>query len=191
MSEKIYLDAQTLLEDSFRLAANIYHSGFRPTFIVAVWRGGAPIGLAVQEYFAFQGVATDHIAIRTSAYSGIDQRSRQVAVYGLSYLIKNLTHEDNLLIVDDVFDTGHTINAIIKEIRGKLRRNTPHDIRVAVPYYKPTRNETAITPDYYLHETAQWLKYPYSLEGLSVDEIKTHRPEIYAIIGHHLDTNST
>lgn len=189
MSEKIYLDAQTLLEDSFRLAADIYHSGFRPTFIVAVWRGGAPIGLAVQEYFAFQGVETDHIAIRTSAYSGIDQRSRQVAVYGLSYLIKNLTHEDSLLIVDDVFDTGHTINAIIKEIRGKLRRNTPRDIRVAVPYYKPTRNETAITPDYYLHETAQWLKYPYSLEGLSVQEIKTHRPEIYAIIGQHLDAD--
>lgn len=189
LSEKIYLDAQTLLEDSFRLAADIYHSGFRPTFIVAVWRGGAPIGLAVQEYFAFQGVETDHIAIRTSAYSGIDQRSRQVAVYGLSYLIKNLTHEDSLLIVDDVFDTGHTINAIIKEIRGKLRRNTPRDIRVAVPYYKPTRNETAITPDYYLHETAQWLKYPYSLEGLSVQEIKTHRPEIYAIIGQHLDAD--
>ena len=71
------------------------------------------------------------------------------------------------------------------------RNDTPRDIRVAVPYYKPTRNETAITPDYYLHETAQWLKYPYSLEGLSVAEIKTHRPEIYAIIGHHLDTNNT
>ena len=56
VSEKLYLDAQALLEDSFRLAAEIYHSGFRPTFIVAVWRGGAPIGIAVQEYFAYRGV---------------------------------------------------------------------------------------------------------------------------------------
>ncbi len=191
MSEKLYLDAQILLEDSFRLAAEIYRSGFRPTFIVAIWRGGAPIGIAVQEYFAYRGVETDHIAIRTSSYTGIDQRSRQVAVYGLSYLIKSLTHEDSLLIVDDVFDTGQTVNAIIKEIRSKLRRNTPRDIRVAVPYYKPTRNQTAITPDYYLHETARWLKYPYSLEGLSVEEIKTHRPEIYAIIGKHLETHDT
>ncbi len=186
-SEKLYLDAQTLLEDSFRLAADIYHSGFRPTFIVAVWRGGAPIGIAVQEFFAYHGVDTDHIAIRTSAYSGIDERSRKVAVYGLSYLIKNLTYEDRLLIVDDVFDTGHTIAAIINEIRTKLRRNTPQDIRVAVPYYKPTRNQVDLTPDYYCHETDRWLKYPHSLEGLTHEEMRTHRPEIYAIIRQHLD----
>jgi hypoxanthine phosphoribosyltransferase len=186
VSEKLYLDAQTLLEDSFKLAADIYYSGFRPTFIVAVWRGGAPIGIAVQEYFAYRGVTTDHIAIRTSAYQGIDQRSRQVAVYGLSYLIKNLTFEDRLLIVDDVFDTGHTIAAIIDAISSKLRRNTPQDIRVAVPYYKPTRNQTDLVPDYYLHETDRWLKYPHSLEGLSIEEIKTHHPDIYAIIGRHL-----
>lgn len=189
MSEKVYLDAQELLEDSFALAADIFDSGFRPTFIVAVWRGGAPIGIAVQEFFAYHGVETDHIAIRTSAYKGIDQRSREVAVFGLSYLIKNLTHDDSLLIVDDVFDTGHTIKAIVDEIRHKLRLNTPHDIRVAVPYYKPARNETQFIPDYYLHETEQWLKYPHSLEGLSAEEIKTHRPEIYAIIGKHLSSD--
>ena len=45
VSDKQYLDAQTLLEDSFRLGAEIYRSGFRPTFIVAIWRGGAPIGI--------------------------------------------------------------------------------------------------------------------------------------------------
>ena len=37
---KLYLDAQGLLEDAFRLAAMIYDSGFRPTFVMAVWRGG-------------------------------------------------------------------------------------------------------------------------------------------------------
>ena len=37
-------------------------------------------------------------------------------------------------------------------------------------------------PDYYLHETEAWLKYPHSLEGLSASEVKSHRPEIYAII---------
>jgi hypoxanthine phosphoribosyltransferase len=191
LSEKLYLDAQDLLEDSFQLAANLYHSGFRPTFIVAVWRGGAPIGIAVQEYFAYQGVDTDHIAIRTSAYTGIDERSRKVAVYGLSYLVKNLTHADSLLIVDDVFDTGHTIKAIIDDIRQKLRLNTPNDIRIAVPYYKPARNQTDMTPDYFIHETERWLKYPHSLEGLSREEIRSNRPEIYAIIGKHLENAST
>ena len=109
-----------------------------------------------------------------------------MAVYGLNYLVKNLTHEDRLLIVDDVFDTGHTIAAILAELKSKTRRNMPGDVRIAVPYYKPTRNETELVPHYYLHETAQWLKYPHSLEGLTPDEIATHRPEIYALIKDRL-----
>ena len=181
MTEKQYVDAQQLLEDSFQLAANVYASGFRPTFIVAVWRGGTPIGVAVQEFLSFAGVATDHIAIRTSSYDGIDS-AREVRVYGLSYLVKTLTHEDRLLIVDDVFDTGHTTEAIIRELATRLRRNMPADVRVAVPFYKPTRNQTSLVPDYYLHETEVWLKFPHSLEGLTRDEIAAHRPEILDIV---------
>ncbi len=71
--DKLYLTAQGLLEDSFRLAHQVYRSGFQPTFIIAVWRGGAPIGIAVQEYLSFHGIHADHIAIRTSSYSGIDR----------------------------------------------------------------------------------------------------------------------
>ena len=181
MTQKQYIGSQELLEDSFRLAAKVYASGFRPTFIVAVWRGGAPIGVAVQEFLSFAGVATNHIAIRTSSYHGIDS-AREVRVYGLSYLLKTLTYEDRLLIVDDVFDTGHTIEAIIRNLATKLRRNMPADVRVAVPYYKPGRNKTSLTPDYYLHETEIWLKFPHSLEGLTREEIAAHRPEIEAII---------
>ncbi|MEM1230996.1 MAG: phosphoribosyltransferase family protein [Pseudomonadota bacterium] len=181
--QKDYLDAQALLDDSFRLAADIVDSGFRPTCMIAVWRGGAPIGVAVQEYLNHVGIETDHIAIRTSSYQAIDQRARQVAVYGLSYLVKNLTAEDRLLIVDDVFDTGHTLAAIIDQLRSKLRKNTPGDIRVGVPYYKPSRNQTDLVPDYFVHETDRWLKYPHSLEGLSKDEIRSNRPAIFGIIG--------
>ena len=49
--EKLYIRSQELLEDSFRLAAAIYASGFRPHFIMGIWRGGSPVGIAVQEYF--------------------------------------------------------------------------------------------------------------------------------------------
>ena len=182
MGEKLYLSAQRLLEDAFRLGAKVLESGFEPSFIVAIWRGGAPIAMAVQEFLDYHGVPTDHIAIRTSSYQGIDGRSPTVRIHGTSYLIKNLEHQDRLLIVDDVFDTGHTIRALIGHLREKLRRNTPSDIRVAVPYFKPSRNQTDIEPDYYLHETDRWIKFPYSLEGLSVDEIREKRPEIYDVI---------
>ncbi|MDF1764253.1 MAG: phosphoribosyltransferase family protein [Oleibacter sp.] len=182
MSGKQYLSAQGLLEDSWRLAEQVLTSGFRPTFMIAVWRGGVPMGIAVQEYLSYHGIETDNIAIRTSSYEGIDQQSRQVAVHGLSYLVKNIQQSDSLLIVDDVFDSGRSIEAIINELTRLARRNTPHDIRVAVPYYKPARNRTDRVPDYFLYETAAWLKYPHSLEGLSADEIRDNRPELYDII---------
>lgn len=186
MSEKLYLSAQQLLEDSFRLGAKIIRHGFRPTIIIAIWRGGTPMGIAVQELLAYHGIETDHIAIRTSSYSGIDGRSSNIRVHGMNYLIKNCCQTDRLLIIDDVFDTGRTINTVIEHLRTKARLNTPHDIRVAVPYYKPTRNQVAFAPDYYLHETEAWLKYPHSLEGLSLEEIETHRPELFAIIKDHV-----
>ena len=178
----LYIGAQELLEDAFELGAKVLESGFRPSFIVAIWRGGAPVGIAVQELLDYFGVRADHIAIRTSSYSGIDGRAADVRVHGLNYLVKNIGHHDRLLIVDDVFDTGHTIERVIEILREKTRRNAPREIRVAVPWYKPARNRTARVPDYYLHETEEWIKFPHSLEGLSDEEIGLHRPALDAIL---------
>ena len=164
------------------LGMEVFNSGFQPTFIVAIWRGGAPIGIAVQEVLQLKGIRADHIAIRTSSYQGIDSRADEVQVYSMNYLIKNVGHNDKLLIVDDVFDTGKSIEAVIEHLRVKARLNTPDDIRVAVPYYKPTRNLTNRQPDYFLHETDQWLKFPHSLEGLTIEELKNHRPRLLSIL---------
>ncbi len=183
MVEKIYLSSEDLHNDAYKLAANILQSGFRPKVIIALWRGGTPIGIAVQEFLDHYGkTQSDHIAIRTSSYSGIENQSRQVKIHGLSYLTKNINRDDPLLIVDDVYDTGRTIEALIKELKLKCRKNTPEDIRIAVPWYKPDRNETDREPDYFIHTTNEWIKFPFSLEGLTIDEIKQHRAEIYDII---------
>ena len=84
MMDKHFISAEELLTDSFRLADQIFRSGFRPQFIVGVWRGGAPVGIAVQEYLDYMGVETDHIAIRTSSYYGINQQDKEVRVHGLN-----------------------------------------------------------------------------------------------------------
>ena len=83
----------------------------------------------------------------------------EVAIYGINYLIKNITFEDRLLIVDDVFDTGQTIDAVLKSLKEKARRNTPGDIRVAVPYYKPARNRSSRSPDYFIHKTKLYIPF--------------------------------
>lgn len=176
MTDKQFIDAQALLEDSFRLGLKILESGFQPNFIVGVWRGGTPVGIAVQELLDYFGVKTDHISIRTSSYAGIDERDGHIRVHGLNYLIRNMNAEDSLLIVDDVYDTGLSVKAVVEELGLKGRRNTPHDIRVATAYYKPKNNRTNRAPDYYVTETDKWLIFPHELDGLSREEILANKP---------------
>ncbi len=182
MAEKQYIRAQELLEDSFRLGRQVLDSGFRPDFIVGVWRGGTPVGIAVQELLEHNGVPSDHIAIRTSSYEGIGQRGKQIRIHGLGYIVGNANAENCLLIVDDVYDTGLSIQAIIDSLQARSRRNTPRDIRVATVFFKPGNNRTGRRPDYYIHETDKWLVFPHELNGLEPEEIARHKPEIARLL---------
>lgn len=179
---KTWLTADGLLEDSYRLANLVLDSGFAPTHIVGIWRGGAPIGIAVQELLAYRGVECDHIAIRTSSYTGIDQQEKEVRVYALGYLIDTLGPEDRLLVIDDVFDSGRSIDAFLKELAARCRHNMPKTVRIATVYYKPSRNQTALKPDFYVHETDDWLVFPHEICGLSEAEIRAHKPQAGLIL---------
>lgn len=180
--EKVFLTSQSLLEDSFRLASKVYDDGFRPQFIIGIWRGGAPIGIAVQEFFEFKNAPSDHIAVRTSSYYGINKQSREIRVHGLHYLVENANANDNLLIVDDVFDSGRSVNALLKQIKKLMRLNTPKDIRVATPWYKPSNNKTDMVPDYFVNESDEWLVFPHELAGLSEEEIREGKGELNGVM---------
>lgn len=182
MDEKIYISADDLLRDSFQLALQVIESGFTPNFIVAVWRGGTPVGIAVQELMSYAGVETDHIAIRTSYYQGIDKVANQVQVHNLGYLLENLNYDDSLLLIDDVFDRGRSIEAILAELQRLTRRNMPKNIKIATVWYKPEKNVTDIKPDFYVHETSQWLVFPHELDGLSLDEVAQGKPVVADLV---------
>ena len=186
--DKHFISANQLLEDSFRLGNMIYRSGFRPHFIIGVWRGGTPVGIAVQEYLAFRGIDTDHISIRTSSYTEIGQQEKIVKVHGMQYVIDNINADDSLLLVDDVFDSGRSIIAILDELESKTRRNLPNTIKVATPWFKPTKNITDITPDYYLHETESWLVFPHELVGLTPEEIQSGKHQLADDVKKDFDT---
>ena len=185
--QKQFVQEEELLNDAYRLAVKIFESGFRPNFIVGIWRGGSTVGIYVQECLQYLGVETDHIAIRTS-YRGMDEYLKKIdaveniRVHGLKYLYENLNRGDKLLIVDDVFGTGKNVSAVINRLEDKLKRNMPQDVRLAMPYYKPSKNKSSRTPDFYLHETDQWLVLPYELTGLSIDEIQTSKAWMMPIL---------
>ncbi|MDH4073819.1 MAG: phosphoribosyltransferase family protein [Gammaproteobacteria bacterium] len=183
---KRYVTADELLEDAFRLSAEIYRSGFRPDFLVGLWRGGSAVGIAVQEGLEHFGVNTDHIAIRTSyqgqpSYTEMVGSAETIRAHGLRYLHERVCSHHSMLIVDDAYSTGSSVNAVIRQLAKKARRNLPGDIRIATVWYRPTE-KTIRPPDYFVHETTDWLILPYELAGLSIDELREHKQEILPVI---------
>ncbi|MEO0365028.1 MAG: phosphoribosyltransferase family protein [Pseudomonadota bacterium] len=190
--DKQYIAADDMLLDSFKLSAHVYQSGFKPDFLVGLWRGGSAVGIAVQEGLSHFGIKTDHIAVRTS-YQGFTAYQKQradrksaIRVHGLRYLLENVSSKHSLLIVDDVFSTGSSAQAVIDKLARKARRNLPGDIRIATIYYRATE-QTLRPPNFFVHETRNWLVLPYELSGLNRADILTHKPELAAI----LDTAQT
>ena len=184
--DKTYIAANDLLLDSFKLAVNIVDSGFKPDFLVGLWRGGSAVGIAVQEGLEFLGCKTDHIAIRTSYrgqedYTEMIDKVGGIRAHGLRYLHERVCAEHSMLIVDDVYSTGSSVNAVIQSLSRKSRRNLPHDIRIATVWYRPTE-KTIRAPDFFVHETADWLILPYELSGLSLKDLREHKPEMQPVI---------
>jgi hypoxanthine phosphoribosyltransferase len=95
----------------------------------------------------------------------------------MKYLHEKLCAHHSMLIVDDVYSTGSSVKAVIDQLAKKTRRNMPQDIRIATVWYRPTE-KTLQTPEYFVHETDDWLVLPYELSGFTIDELRENRPEM-------------
>ena len=147
MPEKTYLFSNDITRDSFLLAREILDSGYQPDAVIALWRGGTPIGIAIQEFFKVKGIRCYHTAVKCTSYTGIEESGAPV-VENLGNVLEHLTPETRVLVVDDIFDTGRTAKCMYDI----LTRVTPH-VRIATLYFKPSRNTTDMKPDYYIHVT--------------------------------------
>ena len=103
-------------------------------------------------------------------------------MHGTRYLLENLNADDGLLIVDDVHSSGLNVKALVDRLAQRTKRNMPRDVRVAAPWCKPANNRTGRLPDYFLHETEDWLVLPWELEGLTRDEIYRNKPFLEPIL---------
>lgn len=170
--ERQFTTPDQLRLDSIKLGEKIIKDKFKPDYLVAVWRGGASIGLYVHELlkYVYQS-PVDHIAIRTSRYINPTTTLSEVQVHNLGYLTERLKSDSKVLLIDDVYDSGLSIKAVIDTLTDRLGSNAPTDIRVATIDYKPQNNKTDRIPDYYVNITSSWLVYPHELEGLTIKEI--------------------
>ncbi len=170
------LDANAYLADCFRLARKIWDDGYRPDFLIALWRGGAPPGIVIQEFLRWKGHDPYHTAIRTQSLEGV-REGGGFDIKGLEHVIDVVDAQDRMLIVDNLFDTGRTIFEVTEYLRRRARRNLP-EIRVATVYYRPARRSFLVGPHYYLHETEVLPIFPHQLTEMGRDTVTKADPEL-------------
>jgi len=176
MPNKIYLSANDLLLDSFQLGKQVLDSGWRPDVLIALWRGGTPVGVAVHELLLYRGIPTLHMAVKCQSYTGLGQRG-EVVFENTAAIFAQIQPNHRVLVVDDIFDSGNTA-------RAALRLLAPHtaEVRLATLYWKPNANVTDLRPHYHVRETDAWIVFPHELEGLSPDNIRQKDPALHALL---------
>lgn len=171
MERKIYLDARDYLRDSWRLARQVLDSGWRPDVLLALWRGGAGVGVAVHEFLKAKGLPLRHMPVKCASYTGIGTSRAHVTFEHADGMIAALAPGSKVLVVDDVFDTGRTAAAV----RARLTA-AGCDMRMACVYWKPEQNVTDDQPNFYVRTCADWLVFPHEIEDLTPDEIAAKDP---------------
>ena len=170
-SRKHFIGAEELLIDSFELGLQILEDGFRPDMLLVLWRGGSVVGMAIQELFSFAGLEIEHLPIKTSHYEALGRAKPEVSVQSLDHLVGSIGQAGQLLIVDDVVDTGRSVEAVIETLERTSAFEQPKDVRVASIWNKPSMSVTGRMPNYFLYSTDQWLVFPHEMEGLKAEEL--------------------
>jgi len=178
LNDKHYLSAEEFLHDSWRLAASVVKSGWKPDVLIALWRGGAPVGVAVHEYFLSLGWPVNAVPLKCSSYTGMGKNEGDVVFSFGDSVFDSLHENDKVLVVDDVFDTGKTAAAVKERIA-----RTGADMRMACVYWKPKKNMAKQGPDYYVKDVGlEWIVFPHEIEGLSREEILAKDPFLAGIV---------
>ena len=172
LNDKHYLSADEYLRDVWRLAAAVKKSGWKPDIMIALWRGGAPVGVAMHEYFKVTGWSLQHIPLKCASYAGIGENPGVVEFTHGDIVFGMLRKGDKVLVVDDVFDTGKTAAAVKSRIDA-----AGVEMRMACVYWKPNKNITNLKPDYFVKDVGlDWIVFPHEIEGLNKEEIVAKDP---------------
>jgi hypoxanthine phosphoribosyltransferase len=183
--KKEFLPYDTVRNNTLKLAHRIYCSGFIPDVIYVSLRGGAFLGNVISEYFKIvrkKDRPVYYAAVVARSYSDVMSQEK-ISVEGWTYDPAHLRTGDKVLLVDDIFDSGRTINHLAAVI---LEKGIPRqDLKIAVHDYKyfyDKSQQLPIQPDYYCrkHEVSvrdepRWIHYlSHELVGLQEDELEQY-----------------
>jgi len=138
---------QEIVEAVGEVARAIESSGFKPDMIVGILRGGIIPARLLADELGVEDIGFVEIKLYTSV------GARKPQPYLRQPLILPATGR-RVLVVDDVSDTGLTLQHALETIK----LYNPDDVRTATLYVKPW---TKLMPDYYARMVEEWIVFPW------------------------------
>lgn len=177
---KLFTPYDVIRNNALKLAYKVYQDGFVPDVIYVPLRGGAYMGNVFSEFFKI--VRKDerpvfYAAVVARSYTDIRQQDN-IMIDGWTYNPAYLRNGDKVMFIDDIFDTGRTLNHLVETI---LQKGIPReDVKVVVHDYKihSYKEHLPIQPDYFCRkfelnkkEDDVWIHYmSHELVGLTEEE---------------------
>ena len=194
--KKDFITYNNVRNNALKLANQIHTDGFVPDVIYVLLRGGAYLGNVFSEYFKIvkgNDRPVFYAAVVARSYTNIKEQSA-VMIDGWTYNPEYLRNGDKVLLVDDIYDSGRTINHLGEVI---INHGIPrHDLKIAVHDFKDIKykkDKLPLVPDYSCRthiiekpEDDVWIHYmSHELVGLTENELKEYykdSPELVDIM---------
>jgi len=153
--EKYYYGYEEFVGDAGALVHKI--KDFDPDTLLAVARGGLTLG-----HFMAQAMDTRRLFALNSIHYDKTKKLETLHVFN----IPDLATARRVLIVDDIIDSGETLQEVLRLLQEKF----PHaEFRLATIFYKPT---AVIDADYTLKKAHEWIDFFWE-----VDLIEPHNED--------------
>ena len=172
MAEKLFINWDEYNTTVEKLAVQI-HENFKPDLLIGIMRGGAPIIDVLSRVFKLKCA---YLAVESYSGKGIeDQQGELIFSREMSSTVQNLG--GNLLLCDDLSDTGVTLNRSIEWLKkypppkGKIK-----SIKTAVLWKKA---KSTFNPDFcaITLKNNPWIVQPFErYEEIRIEELnKKHK----------------
>jgi hypoxanthine phosphoribosyltransferase len=145
------------------LAHSVVDSGYQPDLVIAIARGGLIPAGALAYAIGIKAAGT----LNVEFYSDIEETLPDPVVLE-PLLDTDAVIGKRLLVVDDVADSGRTLDLVLELLRGHTS-----EVRSAVLYTKP---RTIVQPDYSWHETDLWINFPWSSQPVITPSVPAADP---------------
>jgi hypoxanthine phosphoribosyltransferase len=149
--KKTYVNFEQIKSMCSNIHEQVKADNFKPDLLIGICRGGLiPLGILAGEAMLNN---RNTVTISTESY---DDAGKQKALrFRFPVPVESYKNYETILIIDDLADTGETLDAVLKLLKQHLTNAT---IKSAVLFYK---TKSKIKPDYYVEETTDWIVFPW------------------------------